>query len=54
MSFQTLEVTLEERAGLNDPALELMAWKIVVKRILGVRAFEAVERAVIDEWKTQQ
>jgi hypothetical protein len=49
MSFQSLE----ERAGLSDSALELVAWKGVLKRFLGARAFEVIERAVFDELRTQ-
>lgn len=47
-------LTSEERAGFGDAALELAAWRGVLKRLLGVRTFEAVERAVFDELKTQQ
>jgi hypothetical protein len=45
---------LEEREGLNGAALELAAWRGVLKRLLGVRTFEAVERAVFDELRSQQ
>jgi hypothetical protein len=44
----------EERAGLSDTALELAVWRGILKRLLGVRAFEAVERIVSDELRTQQ
>ncbi len=44
----------EERAGLSDEVLELAVWRAVLKHLLGVRTFEAVERAVFDELRTQQ
>lgn len=44
----------EERAGLSDAALELAVWRGILKRLLGVRAFEAVERVVFDDLRTQQ
>jgi hypothetical protein len=47
-------LTSEERAGLSDAALELAAWRAVLKHLLGLRTFEAVEHAVFDELRTQQ
>jgi hypothetical protein len=44
----------EERASLNDASLELAVWRGILKRCLGVTAFEAVERAVFAELKTQK
>jgi hypothetical protein len=47
-------LSLEERAGLSDAALELAVWRGIVKRVFGAKAFQAVERVVFDELKTRQ
>jgi len=47
-------LSLEERAGLTDAALELAVWRAVFKGLFGPRAFQTVERVVSDELKTQQ